>query len=270
MNTQNTFNTPIAALFAKPTVADGTLHARHWTTNIHNALTANVLTVENSEAPIKYHFTTDKATYTISSDVLAARALYESFQGQGIPVDELLATMQSGFLSPAQQRAFVTMQNAQNSGIGGTKKGGVLPTARVGRILSSGEYLANCLKTSEPDLTQFYNETTNLDKLTKTDLIAIITNLRSSIITKEQETQLASLILSEEQELLKFKTLTEIGFFDLSSLSNSTIACKISMLAFADNAISKLQAAGYEVVGSFSMFDANTITITIKEGKVTI
>jgi hypothetical protein len=265
----NTQNTSLANLFAKPTVADGTLHARHWTTNIHNALAANTLTVENPEAPINYQFTTEKANYTISSDVLAARALYESFQGQGIPVDELLSVMQSGFLSPAQQRAFLAVQNAQNSNLSGAKKGGVLPTARPGRILSSSEYLANCLKTAEPDLTQFYTESTNLDKLTKQQLIDIITNLRSSIVTKEQETQLASLILSEEQELLKFKTLTEIGFFDLSSSSNS-IACKISMVAFADNAISKLQAAGYEVVGNFSMFDASTILLTIKEGKVTI
>jgi hypothetical protein len=263
MSNHNSVVTPVSSLFALPTVADGSLKQRLWTTIGNQTILSNVLTVENDAPASVYHYTTDKATYAISTDVLAARALYESFKGDGAPLDDLLQIMSEGYLNQAQKTAKLGATPAV--------KRSLLPTAKAERVLTADEYLTNCIKLATPDLSKFYAKSSAVtDKTTKPELLTIIHELTEQLVTPAQVTQFESIKLMEAEELKKYAALTEIGFTNISRLSTGLINTRISMLDFAANALTKLVSAGFQMSGSITPVDGNMFAVQLIEGTPTI
>jgi len=259
MKNHNSVVTLVSNLFALPTVADGSLKQRLWTTVGNAAMLSNVLTVESNQPASVYHYTTDKATYAINTDVLAARALYESFKGDGAPLDDLLQIMSEGYLNQAQKTAKLGATPAV--------KRSLLPTAKAERMLTADEYLTNCIKLSTPDLSKFYaNVSTIVEKTTKAELLSIIHELSEQLVTPAQLTQFQSIKLVEAEELKKYAALTEIGFTDISRLSTGLINTRISMKAFADNAITKIINAGFQMSGAINPVGDDMFSVQLIEG----
>lgn len=263
MKNHNSVVTPVSSLFALPTVADGSLKQRLWTTIGNQAMLSNVLTVESDQPASVYHYTTDRATYAISTDVLAARALYESFKGDGAPLDDLLQIMSEGYLNQAQKTAKLGATPAV--------KRALLPTAKPERVLTADEYLENCIKLSTPDLSKFYAKSSAVtDKNNKAELLAIIHELAEQLVTPAQLSQFESIKLVEAEELKKYAALTEIGFTSINRLSTGLINTHISMVDFAANALTKLVAAGFQMSGNITPVDGSIFAIQLIEGTPTI
>lgn len=267
MTTKNSTVTPISVLFDKPTIADGGYKARLWTTNTRESMLANVISIDRHVDAISYEFATEKAVYNINSDILAGRAVYEAFAASnGMALDDLLQLMSEGYLINAQKVA----ELAAKSGQGATKKSSLSPVAAVDRILSSGEYLANCVKLAVPDLMAFYEKSESLDKLTKSDLIAIINSLRKQLVTDNQLAHYKGIQAVEEQEKAKYAALTDIGFTNISRLTTGLINCQISMIDFANNALIKLVEAGFQLKGDIRPIEGNLFALTLIEGQPNI
>jgi hypothetical protein len=267
MTSQNSVVTPVSKLFDKPTTADGGFKARLWTTNARIAMLNNSIAIDRIEPAVNYEFSTPKGVYIVGSDVLAGRALYESLAAtNGAELDDLLQLMSEGYLINAQKQAELAVKNSQGS----SKKTSLSPVAAVERVLTSGEYLANCVKLSEPDLMTFYSQTHNLDNLKKETLIGIINGLRQQIVNENQLQHYKGIILVEEQEAAKYAALTDIGFINISRLTTGLINCQISMIDFANNALTKMVQAGFQLKGDIRPIEGNLFALTLVEGQPNI
>lgn len=260
MNNQTTTTTNIlAASLLLPTVSNGELKRGTWTTKGAELLTSGSLDATLKGDAIEYML--DGMIYSVSSGVVAARALYEALKGD-LPVKTLLETMSNGFLSIAQANVLVDDRKK------GKKE--ILPTADSRRVLTSDEYLHNCVKLAEPDLISFFDKAQTVsEKSTKAELLSLIESLTSQLVTAQELSQFESIKLAEEQEALKYKALTDLGITEIRKGSTGLINCRCTFQVMGDNLQSKLTAIGYTMKEGLQMVDG-LVAFQIVEGQTTL
>lgn len=113
--------------------------------------------------------------YTVRAELQAAKLL-QYFSRENNPAD-VLETLQTGYLGKLHQK---TMENDQ----GKDKKTDV---SKALNILTSEEYLNNCLKLAVVDTVKLYNDLLMFgEKSTKVELLEFVASLRNSLVTMEQ------------------------------------------------------------------------------------
>lgn len=141
--------------------------------------------------------------YTVRTELQAAKLL-QYFSRENNPA-EVLETLQAGYLGKLHQK---TMENGSE----------VKPSEQVKKLLTSEEYLRNCLKLAQINPVLLYAELSAFsDKSTKADLLTFVEGLRNSLVSSEQlETYKA---MNEKEESLN--SLKPLGFSDFRKFIGS-------------------------------------------------
>jgi hypothetical protein len=147
--------------------------------------------------------TFNNVDYSIRIELQQAKLL-QYFSRENNPA-EVLETLQAGYLGKLHQK---TLEN------GNEQK----PSEQVKKLLTSEEYLNNCLKLAAIDAARLYSDLSVFsDKSTKADLLTFVEGLRNSLVSSEQlETYNA---MSEKEESLN--SLKPLGFSDFRKFIGS-------------------------------------------------
>jgi hypothetical protein len=160
-------------------------------------------TISESSNIVGSTITFDNIDYDVRPELQAAKLL-QYFSRENNPA-EVLETLQAGYLGKLHQK---TLEN------GNEQK----PSEQVKKLLTSEEYLNNCLKLATIDTTKLYSDLSVFsDKSTKADLLTFIEGLRNSLVSSEQ---LGTYQAMNEKEK-SLNDLKPLGFSDFRKFIGS-------------------------------------------------
>jgi len=139
------------------------------------------------------------------------------------------------------------------------------PMKRAGKVLSSADYLVNCVsqKTASRDIAQdVYSilDASSQTDSTKAELQATIAKLRKVFITAEDSKMYTTILDNEEVDRVKFEVLTANGFISITRLSDDSFTALIDPMHMA-TMNSTLVANEYQLLST--AFDAEKSMLAV-------
>lgn len=106
------------------------------------------------------------------------------------------------------------------------------PVGRIGKVVSSENYLLNCMNSKVTSKDTAIQLKELLDKSssssTKAELLGVISNIHELFVSKEDMKSFTTIVANEKKDAVAFQSLTNNGFLDIVRMDNGNFTATIN------------------------------------------